>query len=571
MVTQIFTAFDQGRYNIDGNHTPSDGSYSAGANGGGDDRNFFAFDLAGAFEVVSATFTLNTAGYSSGDGAELWRMFDVSTDVTSLVAGGNGLTATHDDLGSGTTFGDILLTEATQNSFVTVTLNLNGITALNAAIGGLFAIGGAVVSLGGSPDEQVFLGSGGTAITLQLETTGAVDLADTTATLGTIGFGQSVEGHVGTFLDRDWFAATLVAGEDYLISLNSLVPGSVDPFLILRDAAGVELARNDDNDFELNSLIAFRATTTGTHFIDAGLAEFLSLGGYVVTLTDAISAGIDTTATVAVNLDATGAARNGVIGGIGDSDLYGVEFKRGETYQIRLTGDGTAGQITDTIVSLQNSTGTTLATNDDFRDATIGVSSSTLFFTAAETGTFFVLADGFGAGRGGYQLKVFTDLVGHVTNADSLFGGTGADVVQGLGGNDTLDGGKGGDTVRGGNNNDTVLGGRGNDQLFGDQGADSLDGGRNDDRLTGADGNDTLIGGDGRDEFVYLNRKAGIDVIRDFTFDVDRIDLSAAGVTGLADLTITQQLGDTLIDFGKTTIRLEGFTFVLFDTDFIFA
>jgi Ca2+-binding RTX toxin-like protein len=380
-----------------------------------------------------------------------------------------------------------------------------------------------------------------------------------------------VEGHVGTFLDRDWFAATLVAGEDYRISLDSLVPGSVDPFLILRDAAGVELARNDDISFELNSLIAFRATTTGTHFIDAGLAESLSLGGYAVTLTDAISAFTDTTATVAVNRFAADVPVNGVIGGISDVDMYGVEFRRGDTYQIRLTGDGSAGQITDTIVRLHDNTGATLATNDDFVDATIGVRSSTLFFTAEETGAFFISADGFGTSLGGYSLRVFTDLIGHVTNADSLFGGTGGDVLQGLGGNDTLDGGKGSDTVQGGNNNDSVLGGRGNDDLFGNQGDDTLDGGRNDDRLTGGDGADLLIGGDGRDAFVYLDRREGSDRISGFTFDVDVIDLSAAGVTGLAELTITQQGADTLIEFGRSSILLEGFTFVLFESDFIFA
>lgn len=546
-------------------------AYTAGLRFGQELRNFFAFDLTGAFEVVSASFTVDTAFFTSFDATEIWRMFDVSTDVASLVAGGEGLTATFDDLGSGASLGETTLSSNNETTFVTITLNTNGIAALNAAVGGLFAIGGAVVDFGSADVQEVFGNSGSEFSTLQLETTGAADLADSTGTLGVVNFGQTVEGHVGTFLDRDWFAATLVAGENYRISLDSLVPGSVDPFLILRDAAGVEVARSDDADFELNSLIAFRATTTGTHFIDAGLAEFLSLGGYAVTLTDAISAFTDTTTTVAVNQSATNVPLNGVIGGISDVDMYGVEFRRGDTYQIRLTGDGSAGQITDTIVRLHDNTGATLATNDDFVDATIGVRSSTLFFTAEETGAFFISADGFGTGVGGYSLRVFTDLIGHVTNADSLFGGTGGDVLQGLGGNDTLDGGKGSDTVQGGNNNDSVLGGRANDDLFGNQGDDTLDGGRNDDRLTGGDGADLLIGGDGRDVFVYLDRKEGSDRISGFTFDIDVIDLSAAGITGLAELTITQQGADTLIEFGRSSILLEGFGVVLFESDFIFA
>ncbi|WP_198040465.1 beta strand repeat-containing protein [Sphingopyxis sp. QXT-31] len=60
-------------------------------------------------------------------------------------------------------------------------------------------------------------------------------------------------------------------------------------------------------------------------------------------------------------------------------------------------------------------------------------------------------------------------------------------------------------------------------------------GGAGNDRLDGRGGNDVLFGEAGNDVFVFTGG-AGSDVIGDFTRGQDRIDLSALGITGLAQI-----------------------------------
>ena len=144
--------------------------------------------------------------------------------------------------------------------------------------------------------------------------------------------------------------------------------------------------------------------------------------------------------------------------------------------------------------------------------------------------------------EGGDGDDVITDdPVGGPYAKDTLDGGADDDRLESHGGGDGLDGGTG---------DDTLLGGAGTDRLRGEQCADSLGGGAGDDRLLGGIGNDTLLGGlgndvlnggsgkdlltggDGVDRFVAL-RGIGVDTVLDFAPGVDRLDLSAVGITGL--------------------------------------
>ncbi len=568
MVTQNFTATDSGQYSATGFHDPANTNYVSGLLNGTEFRSFFAFDLTSAFEVISATFTLNAETFASDDPTELYRLFDVSTDVASLVAGGSGQTGTFDDLGSGNGLGRIELTQDDDGDLVTITFSAVGISVLNETVGGQFAMGGAVISLGFALNETVFLLSGNDTPTLQLETTGAADVAADVNTTGVLGFGETVQGQNGVFFDRDWFQVRLVAGETYVIAMNRTgTKATPDPHLNLLNAFGDILRADGDSGEGRNALLTFTATRTGLHFVEA-FDLTANLGSYTVSLNDQISATTATTGTIAVD----GAPVGGVVGGDVDEDWYAVELRRGETYQIRLTADGSAGPSLDPLLFLLDADGGVIRFNNDFEDDAIGAASSTLFFTAEETGTYFLSAAGMEESVGRYTLSVSTRLVGHSTRGDSLFGGSSSDVIEGLGGKDTLDGGTGSDAIFGDDGNDTILGGRGNDELFGGRGADSLDGGRENDRLTGNDGDDTLTGGDGADVFVYLDRKEGSDVITDFAFNVDVIDVAAAGITGLNQLTISDDGDDLLIAFGRTVIRLDGLAATpLIDADFIFA
>jgi Mg-chelatase subunit ChlD len=101
--------------------------------------------------------------------------------------------------------------------------------------------------------------------------------------------------------------------------------------------------------------------------------------------------------------------------------------------------------------------------------------------------------------------------------------------------------------------NDILDGGAGNDYLFGQEGDDKLSGGVGNDHLYGGTGNDEMEGGSGNDVFVWLKNDAdhGVDTIKDFTLNHDKLDLADVlnDPTGsLTDyLSITQQGTDAMV------------------------
>ena len=79
----------------------------------------------------------------------------------------------------------------------------------------------------------------------------------------------------------------------------------------------------------------------------------------------------------------------------------------------------------------------------------------------------------------------------------------------------------------------------GNDTLAGGAGNDTLDGNAGDDVLTGGLGADKLTGGTGNDRFVFTSSAdsyaGSSDLITDFIWGEDKLDVSALGVTGLGN------------------------------------
>ena len=141
---------------------------------------------------------------------------------------------------------------------------------------------------------------------------------------------------------------------------------------------------------------------------------------------------------------------------------------------------------------------------------------------------------------------------------DGLFGGSGSDALFGGAGDDFLSGGNGRDenwrlSDSEVSNADRLFGGAGNDQLYGFAGADVLSGGN---------GDDILVGGGGRDVFIFIS---GTDHTADFQLGVDRLEVSADLIQGIADASelvqshASIQNGDLVFDFGNDTLTLEGF------------
>ncbi|MCB1340593.1 MAG: hypothetical protein KDK24_05925 [Pseudooceanicola sp.] len=149
------------------------------------------------------------------------------------------------------------------------------------------------------------------------------------------------------------------------------------------------------------------------------------------------------------------------------------------------------------------------------------------------------------------------DLLVGFSHDDALIGGKGADLLRGGAGADVLLGGTGADRVYGGAGADVILGGGGDDVLEGRIGRDILKGGSGDDTLTGGAGTDWLTGGAGADTFVLLTN-SGRDIVTDFDMAEDLLDVSALGVSALADFTVTEVGGDTTLVAGSVSITLLG-------------
>ena len=161
---------DSGWWENTGFHIPSIQNYIAGESfrpfaGFRTFRNFFVFDLSGVTDpIVGATLRLfNPAGgFASLDPTETYTLFDVSTPIASLTAGGAGMVSIHTDLGSGTQYGSQIVSAADNGAIVNISLNGNALTALNGA-SGLFAIGGAVTTLVSPLDLELIFGITGSS------------------------------------------------------------------------------------------------------------------------------------------------------------------------------------------------------------------------------------------------------------------------------------------------------------------------------------------------------------------------------------------------------------------------
>lgn len=209
-------------------------------------------------------------------------------------------------------------------------------------------------------------------------------------------------------------------------------------------------------------------------------------------------------------------------------------------------------------------------------------------------------------------------------DTDSLRGDNGPNAIWAAGGNDAVHGRAGDDTLRGQDGNDLLWGGAGADTLLGGAGtdraqytyapggvrADLLDpatntgeaagdrytsiedlggsahddilagddqgnriwGGGGQDRLSGRGGDDLLLGGDGADTFVF-DGSPGTDTIGDWTDGADRIQFAGAGTpTGLSDLTIAAQAGNTVVSWATGAVVLRTTAVTEIDgSDFLFG
>jgi Ca2+-binding RTX toxin-like protein len=88
----------------------------------------------------------------------------------------------------------------------------------------------------------------------------------------------------------------------------------------------------------------------------------------------------------------------------GDTDWIALDLTAGQTVRIDLTGDSGSGGLGDPFLALHGPDGSQLTTNDD---RAAGNFDSTIFYTAAEAGTYYIVADSYeNSESGSYRVSV---------------------------------------------------------------------------------------------------------------------------------------------------------------------
>ena len=228
----------------------------------------------------------------------------------------------------------------------------------------------------------------------------------------------------------------------------------------------------------------------------------------MATVNESNSASLDAAAGIATRYEmSVGDTFNGNLDGKPDEDWIRIDLGKGKTYQITLSGRGSApDKAEDTILKLLDSKGGVIGENDDI-DTIKGIFDSQLMFPAKTSGVYYISASSFTANpnkdnSGAYTIMVKEIEVDTPTTPVTPSTDTG-DAINGTPGNNTLNGTNQGDTLNGLGGNDTLNGRGGNDTLDGGAGNDTLNG--------GADA-DVLIGGAGTDTASYAGSSAGVVV-----------------------------------------------------------
>lgn len=220
------------------------------------------------------------------------------------------------------------------------------------------------------------------------------DQGDNTSTRGRLNVGNSVTGSIGAEGDKDWFRVAVRPGQLYTFTLNGGEGSGAlgDPYLVVFDAEGVEVASNDDYGGELNSRIDYVPGARGNIYVQAGAFADSGSGSYTLTAAaaplpaDDAGNGRTTRANVAPGTDTSGNLEYA-----GDRDWYRLRVTEGQSYRMQLRAAGDAESGLDPLLKLYDAAGVELAMDDDGG----GGLNSYLEYTAPTTGDVFLEARGF--------------------------------------------------------------------------------------------------------------------------------------------------------------------------------
>ena len=219
----------------------------------------------------------------------------------------------------------------------------------------------------------------------------------------------------------------------------------------------------------------------------------------MTTVNESVAASQDAAASIETTYAmAVGDTFNGILDHKFDEDWIRIELERGKSYQITLSGRGTApDKAEDPILKLFDAKGNHILTNDDI-NAEMRIFDSRLTFTVLAGDTYYISAGSYTSNPSTDNSGTYTILVEEIEVVTTI--------------DDTITGTSRGNSLTGTNEREKIYGLGGNDYLYGRGGDDELDGGPGNDTLNGGAGADKLTGGDGNDTASYTDSPAGVTV-----------------------------------------------------------
>lgn len=226
-------------------------------------------------------------------------------------------------------------------------------------------------------------------------------------TRGRISIGDNVDGALDFAGDADWYRVRLQEGQSYRFTLDSSGESPVgDPLLRLRNAAGEEVAIDDDGGEGFNSYLEFTAPSTGNYYVEANAFSEGTTGGYTLT---ARAGDIPGDANTDATLSADGDYREGVLAPAGDRDWYRINLTEGQGMRVALNTSEIGGGLGDPMLALYGPDGTQLASDDDGGEGL----NSWLEFSAATAGAYYLEVRGFSEdAEGRYAISITPGEVG---------------------------------------------------------------------------------------------------------------------------------------------------------------
>ena len=233
-------------------------------------------------------------------------------------------------------------------------------------------------------------GVGSYTLTVSLSDT-TDDHANSAGGATALAVGEPVDGALDYDGDTDWFAFDGEAGRLYEIGV---VPGSLgESWVELRDFDGELLAGDDEYGDYMASRIVWKSLKSGSYYV---VADGSGAGSYTlaVSLSDITDDhGDDVGDTTALTV---GEPVEGELEYARDTDAFAFEAEEGRLYEIAVD----LGSLRDSWVALGEPEWGTILANDYYSDSP----ASRIFWEAQRSGSYYVVAGGYGAGT--YTLTV---------------------------------------------------------------------------------------------------------------------------------------------------------------------